>query len=126
MRLITFSLRGAGSPRIGVRVARQVLDLAAAAGVSGEPAPPTSMRELLAAGDPAMRQVREFSAEAHADRAGFATALVDKVNDLRDDALRARLGEKARKVVLGRTWPAVCNELVGHYEAVTGRLAQAA
>ena len=67
MRLITFSLRGAGSPRIGVRVGRQVLDLAAAAGVSGEPAPPTSMRDLLAAGDPAMRQVREFSAEAHAE-----------------------------------------------------------
>jgi phosphatidylinositol alpha 1,6-mannosyltransferase len=60
------------------------------------------------------------------DREGFATALVDKVNDLRDEALLARLGVKARKVVLGRTWPAVCNELVGHYEAVTGRLAQAA
>ncbi len=61
-----------------------------------------------------------------ADRAGFATALVDKVNDLRDDALRARLGEKARKVVLGRTWPAVCRELVGHYEAVQGKVARAA
>src|SRR5258708_34351639 len=75
MRLITFSHRGAGSPRIGVRVGRRVLDLAAAAGVSGEPAPPTSMRDLLAAGDPAMRQVREFSAEAPADRAGVAAAL---------------------------------------------------
>src|SRR6266705_1521586 len=31
MRLITFSVRGTGSPRIGVRVARQVLELAAAA-----------------------------------------------------------------------------------------------
>jgi phosphatidylinositol alpha 1,6-mannosyltransferase len=61
-----------------------------------------------------------------ADREGFATALVAKVNDLRDDALRARLGEKARKVVLGRTWPAVCAELVGHYEAVTGQVAKAA
>lgn len=61
-----------------------------------------------------------------ADRAGFSTALVDKVNDLRDDALRARLGEKARKVVLGRTWPAVCRELVGHYEAVQGKVARAA
>lgn len=61
-----------------------------------------------------------------ADRAGFATALVEKVNDLRDDALRARLGEKARKVVLGRTWPAVCRELVGHYEAVQGKVARAA
>ncbi|WP_181775085.1 glycosyltransferase family 4 protein [Amycolatopsis pittospori] len=61
-----------------------------------------------------------------ADRAGFATTLVDKVHDLRDDALRARLGEKARKVVLGRTWPAVCRELVGHYEAVQGKVARAA
>lgn len=61
-----------------------------------------------------------------ADRAGFATELVDKVNDLRDEALRARLGEKARKVVLGRTWPAVCHELVGHYEAVQGKIARAA
>nr|WP_221471225.1 glycosyltransferase family 1 protein [Amycolatopsis umgeniensis] len=61
-----------------------------------------------------------------ADRAGFSTALVEKVNDLRDDALRARLGEKARKVVLNRTWPAVCRELVGHYEAVQGKIARAA
>src|SRR5258708_26047121 len=78
MRLITFSHRGAGSPRIGVRVGRQVLDLAAAAGVSGEPAPPTSMRALLAAGDPAMRQVRDFSGEAHASQAGVVGALRDQ------------------------------------------------
>jgi phosphatidylinositol alpha 1,6-mannosyltransferase len=61
-----------------------------------------------------------------ADRAAFATELVERVDDLRDAALRARLGEKARKVVLGRTWPAVCDELMGHYEAVTGRIAKAA
>src|SRR2546422_10103448 len=78
MRLITFSLRGAGSPRIGVRVARQVLDLAAAAGVAGEPAPPARMKDLLAAGDPAMKLVRKLSAEAHADRAGFAAGLLDE------------------------------------------------
>jgi phosphatidylinositol alpha 1,6-mannosyltransferase len=61
-----------------------------------------------------------------ADRAGFEQQLIGRVDDLRDAALRARLGQKARKVVLGRTWPAVCAELVGHYEAVTGRLARAA
>ncbi|TVT10877.1 glycosyltransferase family 1 protein [Amycolatopsis bartoniae] len=61
-----------------------------------------------------------------ADRAGFARELVERVDDLRDPALRARLGQKARKVVLGRTWPAVCGELVEHYEAVTGRVARAA
>src|SRR5437879_6727710 len=78
MRLITFSLRGARSPRIGVRVARQVLDLAAAAGVAGEPAPPARMRDLLAAGDSAMKGVRKLAAEAHADPAGFAAALFDE------------------------------------------------
>ncbi|MBE8517622.1 glycosyltransferase family 1 protein [Amycolatopsis sp. H6(2020)] len=61
-----------------------------------------------------------------ADREQFGPALVEKVDALRDAALRARLGEKARKVVLGRTWPAVCHELVGHYEAVRGRAARAA
>lgn len=61
-----------------------------------------------------------------ADRAGFGVALVEKVNELRDPALRERLGHKARKVVLGRTWPAVCAELLGHYGAVTGRVAEAA
>src|SRR5207302_10230888 len=78
MRLITFSLRGAGSPRIGVRVARQVLDLAAAAGVAGESAPPASIKELLAAGDSAMKQVRELSAEAHADSTGSSAALLEE------------------------------------------------
>ncbi len=61
-----------------------------------------------------------------ADREAFGPALVEKVGALRDPALRARLGEKARKVVLGRTWPAVCRELMGHYEAVQGRAARAA
>jgi phosphatidylinositol alpha 1,6-mannosyltransferase len=61
-----------------------------------------------------------------ADRETFGPALVEKVDALRDPALRARLGEKARKVVLGRTWPAVCRELMGHYEAVQGRAARAA
>jgi len=36
------------------------------------------MKDLLAAGDPAMKQVRKLSAEAHADRAGFAAALLDE------------------------------------------------
>src|SRR5438034_11710237 len=78
MRLITFSVRGTASPRIGARVARQVLELAAAAGVAGEPAPPARMRDLLAAGDPAMKRVRKLVAEAHADRAGFGAALLDE------------------------------------------------
>jgi phosphatidylinositol alpha 1,6-mannosyltransferase len=38
-------------------------------------------------------------------------------------AERARYGTAARRSVLGRTWPAVCAQLVGHYEAVLGRSA---
>jgi len=50
MRLLTFRLRGVEAPRIGARVSRQVLDLAAAAGVAGDAPPPSRMRDLLAAG----------------------------------------------------------------------------
>jgi phosphatidylinositol alpha 1,6-mannosyltransferase len=35
-----------------------------------------------------------------------------------DPALRARLGGAARRRVLGRTWPALTDELLGHYAAV--------
>lgn len=54
------------------------------------------------------------------DRRAFATALVERVNELREDGLRAQLGANARTAVLARTWPSVCDQLVGHYEAVTG------
>jgi phosphatidylinositol alpha 1,6-mannosyltransferase len=37
-----------------------------------------------------------------------------------DPQLRAQYGAAARRGVLQRTWPAVCNELLGHYAAVTG------
>ncbi len=36
-------------------------------------------------------------------------------------AQRTRYSVAARRSVLGRTWPAICDELLGHYEAVTGR-----
>jgi phosphatidylinositol alpha 1,6-mannosyltransferase len=35
-----------------------------------------------------------------------------------DRELRTRMGEAARQRVLGRTWPALTNELIGHYAAV--------
>ena len=78
MRLLTFRLRGVEAPRIGVRVSREVLDLAAAAGVAGDAPPPSRMRDLLAAGKPAMKQVRKLFEQAQADRDGFAAALLDE------------------------------------------------
>jgi len=78
MRLLTFRLRGGDAPRIGARVSRQVLDFAAAAGVAGEAALPSRMRDLLAAGKPAMKQVRKLLEQANADRAGFGAALLEE------------------------------------------------
>jgi 2-keto-4-pentenoate hydratase/2-oxohepta-3-ene-1,7-dioic acid hydratase in catechol pathway len=78
MRLLTFRIRGVDAPRIGARVKRQVLDLAAAAGVAGEAPPPSRMRDLLAEGKPAMKQVRKLYEQAHADQEGFGAALLDE------------------------------------------------
>jgi phosphatidylinositol alpha 1,6-mannosyltransferase len=36
-------------------------------------------------------------------------------------AERQRYSVAARRSVLARTWPAVCGELMGHYEAVVGK-----
>jgi phosphatidylinositol alpha 1,6-mannosyltransferase len=38
-----------------------------------------------------------------------------------DESLRARFGEAGRRAVVGRTWEALGDELIGHYEAVAGR-----
>ncbi|MQA13720.1 MAG: glycosyltransferase [Pseudonocardiaceae bacterium] len=38
-----------------------------------------------------------------------------------DQGLRERFGAAARRSVLGRTWPAVCDALLTHYTEVTGR-----
>ena len=78
MRLLTFRIRGVDAPRIGVRVERRVLDLAAAAGVAGETPPPSRMRDLFAAGRPAMKQVRKLWELAQVDRDGFGAALLDE------------------------------------------------
>lgn len=50
---------------------------------------------------------------------GDASAMRAGVRTLAASAhLRATMGVSARALVAGRTWPAVCAELVGHYEAV--------
>lgn len=48
--------------------------------------------------------------------AEFEARLSQSVDHLLDE--RARYSLAARRSVLGRTWPAICEELLGHYEAV--------
>ncbi|NUT91484.1 MAG: glycosyltransferase family 1 protein [Saccharothrix sp.] len=46
--------------------------------------------------------------------------LRDAVTALLDPLRRKRYGHAARRWVRGRTWPVVCDELLGHYHAVLG------
>jgi len=46
---------------------------------------------------------------------GFRSAVAPLAADA---AIRARMGEAGRRRVLGRSWDAVCTELIGHYDAV--------
>ena len=48
----------------------------------------------------------------------FHTKLAESVDHLL--AERQRYSVAARRSVLGRTWPAICDELLGHYEDVIG------
>lgn len=50
--------------------------------------------------------------------AEFEDRLPESVDHL--VAERRRYSQAARRSVLGRTWPVICDELVGHYEAVVG------
>jgi phosphatidylinositol alpha 1,6-mannosyltransferase len=54
------------------------------------------------------------------DAESFGTGLRDAVTALRDPDLRAAFGSAARRSVLGRSWPALCDELLGHYADVAG------
>ena len=56
----------------------------------------------------------------------FEARLSQSVDHLLDE--RARYSLAARRSVLGRTWPVICDELLGHYEAVrlAGRRSRAA
>jgi phosphatidylinositol alpha 1,6-mannosyltransferase len=50
---------------------------------------------------------------------GDATAMAAAVGRLvADPALRTAQGRAGRQWMLGRTWSALCDELIGHYEAV--------
>ena len=48
----------------------------------------------------------------------FEAKLTESVDHL--IAERRRYSVAARRSVLGRTWPAICDQLLGHYEAVQG------
>jgi phosphatidylinositol alpha 1,6-mannosyltransferase len=50
---------------------------------------------------------------------GSGAALADAVGILAADRARlAAQGQAAREMVLSRSWPVMCDELIGHYEAV--------
>lgn len=52
-------------------------------------------------------------------RPGDASAMADAVGKLvADPQLRAAQSHAAREMVVGRSWPLMCDELLGHYEAV--------
>nr|WP_179275159.1 glycosyltransferase family 1 protein [Rhodococcus sp. 06-1059B-a] len=50
----------------------------------------------------------------------FCELLPSAVAALASPVMRARFGEAARTSVLHRTWPAICDELLGHYGDVLG------
>jgi phosphatidylinositol alpha 1,6-mannosyltransferase len=56
----------------------------------------------------------------------FEADLESTMDALADDPVRWRMGKAARSAVAGRTWPAVCEELIGHYRQVVRTPARAA
>ncbi|WP_223198554.1 glycosyltransferase family 4 protein [Solihabitans fulvus] len=83
-----------------------------------------AVQEALASGVPAIAPdaggPRDLIRHGHtgfllSDDPAELRAVVDR---LRDPVLRADFGLAARRSVLGRTWPALCRELLGHYADV--------
>ncbi len=51
----------------------------------------------------------------------FSERLVDAVGTLQDARVRAEFGAAARGWVHGRTWSAISDQLLGHYDTILGR-----
>lgn len=51
----------------------------------------------------------------------FSEHLAGAITTLGDDRVRAEFGAAAHRSVQGRTWSAITDQLIGHYDAVLGR-----
>ncbi|GGC76674.1 glycosyltransferase family 1 protein [Hoyosella rhizosphaerae] len=51
---------------------------------------------------------------------GFEGVLSGAIDTFLDPVVRSQFGRAARRSVLKRTWPAICDELLGHYAEVAG------
>jgi phosphatidylinositol alpha 1,6-mannosyltransferase len=88
-----------------------------------------TVQEAMASGVPVVATGRggpvdlvQNSANGWLYRPGDLDDLRDRVRDLTgDDAKRRAFGERARDSVAGRGWDRLGDELIGHYEEVTGR-----
>lgn len=90
-----------------------------------------SVQEAMASGVPAVAPNAGGPRDlVHPGKTGFllpphdvdahATGLGEAIESLRDRDLRARMGEAGRADVAGRTWPLLCEQLIGHYRDVIG------
>ena len=85
-----------------------------------------AVQEAMASGLPVIAPdaggPRDLVAPMHTGLLLPVAAFEDRLSTSVDHLLaeRQRYSVAARRSVLGRTWPAICDELIGHYESVLG------